>query len=149
MFVGSPIQESDKELVRIGKQLKKNNVALDIVSFGELDDNQAILEQLVEAANSADNSHLLTIPSGTHLTDVLRSSPLLGMDSGMGGGGMGGGGSSSFGGSGTTGGFEEYGGVNPELDPELAMALRMSAEEARAREESKNKEESEGSGGQG
>lgn len=29
--------------------------------------------------------------------------------------------------------FAEYGGVDPNLDPELAMALRISLEEERAR----------------
>ena len=28
--------------------------------------------------------------------------------------------------------FEEYGGIDPSIDPELAMALRISMEEARA-----------------
>ena len=30
--------------------------------------------------------------------------------------------------------FAEYGGVDPSLDPELAMALRISLEEERARQ---------------
>ena len=44
------------------------------------------------------------------------------------GGGGGGGGENNL--------FAEYGGVNPDLDPELAMALRLSAEEARAHQQS-------------
>ena len=48
----------------------------------------------------------------------------------------------NVGGSGTTGGaagggaggnFEEYGGVDPSLDPELAMVLRLSMSEGRVR----------------
>lgn len=30
--------------------------------------------------------------------------------------------------------FAEYGGIDPNLDPELAMALRISLEEERARQ---------------
>lgn len=50
---------------------------------------------------------------------------------GGGGGGMGMGGAGSGGG----GGFAEFGGVDPSMDPELAMALRVSMEEERARQE--------------
>lgn len=34
--------------------------------------------------------------------------------------------------AGAGGGFAEFGGVDPAMDPELAMALRVSMEEARA-----------------
>jgi 26S proteasome regulatory subunit N10 len=43
------------------------------------------------------------------------------------------------GGGGEANPFAEFGGVNPDLDPELAMALRLSAEEARAHEESQSR----------
>ena len=33
--------------------------------------------------------------------------------------------------------FADYGGIDPHLDPELAMAIRASTEEARAREEAR------------
>lgn len=46
---------------------------------------------------------------------------------------------STAGAGGDQGLFAEYGGVNPDLDPELAMALRLSAEEARAHEESQSR----------
>ena len=40
MFVGSPLAGvEEKRLVRVGKQLKKNNIALDVVSMGECDAN--------------------------------------------------------------------------------------------------------------
>ena len=47
--------------------------------------------------------------------------------------GMGGGGSGMGGG----GAFDDYGGVDPSMDPELAMAIRASTEEARAQEEAR------------
>lgn len=34
-FVGSPVTTDEKELVKLGKKLKKNNVSVDVVSFGE------------------------------------------------------------------------------------------------------------------
>ncbi len=49
---------------------------------------------------------------------------------GVGGGQMGG----------TDGGdFDMYGGIDPAMDPELAMAIRVSTEEARAEEEARVK----------
>lgn len=34
-FVGSPIAATEQELVKLGKRLKKNNVSIDVISFGE------------------------------------------------------------------------------------------------------------------
>lgn len=47
------------------------------------------------------------------------------------------GGGSSGGGGGDMGQFAEYGGIDPALDPELAMAIRVSTEEARMQEEAR------------
>lgn len=137
LFTGSPVENAEKEITKIAKQLKKNNVALDVVSIGEFDDNEAKLKALVDTANNQDNSHLVSVPAGSLASDVLYSSPVLGGGTQFGGGaeGMGGPGSGDIGGA----AFQEYGGVNPEMDPELAMALRVSMEEARAVEEAANK----------
>ncbi len=46
------------------------------------------------------------------------------------------------GGTGAGGGgdnFDMYGGIDPSMDPELAMAIRVSTEEARAEEEARMK----------
>lgn len=157
-FVGSPIPDSEGDLVKLGKKLKKNNIALDIVSFGETDDNEAKLAALMDNANSADNScvstdkvrapfapflacspacaplfnrHLLTIPAGVQLlSDQIISSPIL-MDSDA--AGPSGSGGAGGGGGGGGGGQFEFG-VDPSMDPELAMALRMSLEEEQARQ---------------
>ena len=61
--------------MRIAKKLKKNNVAVDIVSFGSDDENSEKLEAFLEAVNS-DNSHLVTVPAGTVLSDSLFGSPV-------------------------------------------------------------------------
>lgn len=55
------------------------------------------------------------------ITDILITSPILGGDEA---------GVSSA--AGATGQFAEYGGINPDLEPELAMALKVSMEEAKA-----------------
>ncbi|KAL7520100.1 hypothetical protein ACHAWX_006301 [Stephanocyclus meneghinianus] len=138
LFVGSPLIHADaRSLVKAGKQLKKNNVFIDVIALGELEGNEPKLRELVDAANGSStddnaerNCHLVTIPAGVLPSDVLISSPILRGDGGgvsMGdgtGGGVGGGDA-----------FAEYGGVDPSMDPELAMALRVSMEEERARQE--------------
>jgi len=119
LFVGSPIEEDEKKLVKIGKQLKKANIAVDVVLMGESEINEPKISALIEAVNKNSNSHLVVVPQGVLPSDVLISSPVITGEEGGGGGG----GSSAF---------NEYGGVDPNLDPELAIALRASMEEARA-----------------
>jgi 26S proteasome regulatory subunit N10 len=57
LFVGSPVSASEKDLTSLGGQLKKNKVAIDIVSFGEdnAEANQEKLNALHKAANNNDN----------------------------------------------------------------------------------------------
>ena len=62
--------------MRIAKKLKKNNVAVDIVSFGSDDVNSEKLDAFLVAVNSGDNSHLVTVPAGTVLADSLFGSPV-------------------------------------------------------------------------
>jgi len=133
LFVGSPVEAEQKALVKVGKLLKKNNIAVDVVVLGDRDGNADKLRAFVDAANANDNSNLVAIPAGVVPSDVLISSPVIqGKDSGGGGGG---GEASTGGGGGGGGGFAEFGGIDPNLDPELAMALRISMEEERARQE--------------
>lgn len=135
IFVGSPLTHVDsKVLVKAGKMLKKNNVAIDVVALGELEENEGKLKELVDAANGNNEEklcHLVTIPTGVLPSDVLIGSPIVhgGGDGGM--GGMAGGGGSGGG----MDAFADFGGVDPNMDPELAMALRVSMEEERARQE--------------
>lgn len=58
VFVGAPISESPEALLRLGKQLKKNNVAIDVISVGEQADNEPKLQELINAANTNDNRYL-------------------------------------------------------------------------------------------
>ena len=131
LFVGSPVEAEQKALVKVGKLLKKNNIAVDVVVLGDRDGNADKLRAFVDAANANDNSNLVAIPAGVVPSDVLISSPVIqGKDSGGGGSGE-----STGGGGGGGGSFQEFGGIDPNLDPELAMALRISMEEERARQE--------------
>ncbi|TPX46042.1 hypothetical protein SeMB42_g01300 [Synchytrium endobioticum] len=126
VFVGSPVAEDEATLVKLGKKLKKNNVAVDIVNFGEQAENTAKLEAFIAAINSGDNSHLVTIPPGPHiLSDILITSPIVQGDD------------DAPPGFANTENFEF--GVDPNLDPELALALRISLEEEKARQEASSK----------
>jgi len=144
LFVGSPLDGIEsKALSKAGRQLKKNNVSIDVVAMGELEENESKLKELVDAANgrntedSERSCHLVTIPAGVLPSDVLASSPII----------HGGSGGSAFaasaaaananfgGAAGADNAFADFGGVDPNMDPELAMALRVSMEEERARQE--------------
>lgn len=115
VFVGSPVNASDAELKRLGGQLKKNKIAVDIVNFGEncAEENRAKLEVLHAAVNNHDNSFLVTLPPGERmLSQMIATTPIIqGTDA-----------SPSAGGStSAAGNFDEYGGIDPNIDPELAL----------------------------
>ena len=118
--------------MKIGKKLKKNNVAVDIVSFSSDEDTNEKLEAFHAAVNSSSNSNFVTVPPGPVLSDALISSPIFQTEGGDGPFGSGGGEGGGGGGGGGGGDFEF--GVDPSLDPELALALRVSLEEERARQ---------------
>lgn len=116
------------KLVKVAKKLKKNNVAVDVVAFGSEESNEDKLEAFVTAVNSGENSHLVTVPAGTILSDVLFGSPIFQIDGGAGYG-------AAAGAAGAEAGEGFEFGVDPNMDPELAMALRVSMQEERARQE--------------
>ncbi|XP_072389334.1 26S proteasome non-ATPase regulatory subunit 4 [Diabrotica undecimpunctata] len=122
-FVGSPVASEEKELVKLAKKLKKEKVNVDLISFGEDSINSEVLTTFVNTLNGKDgtSSHLVTVPPGPHLSDALISSPIIQGEDGTGATGLGG------------SGFEF--GVDPNEDPELALALRVSMEEQRQRQE--------------
>ncbi|XP_016488035.2 26S proteasome non-ATPase regulatory subunit 4 homolog [Nicotiana tabacum] len=132
VFAGSPVKYDKKVLEMIGRKLKKNSVALDVVNFGENDDGKAEkLEALVAAVNNNESSHIIHVPAGPNaLSDVLISTPIF---TGDGEGGSGFAAAAAAAAAGGVSGFDF--GVDPNLDPELALALRVSMEEERARQE--------------
>jgi len=64
VFVGSPLDgpgADEKSMIKLAKKLKKNNVAVDIISFGdgieEPDaEGKTVLKSFMENVSSADNS---------------------------------------------------------------------------------------------
>ncbi|KAJ4871606.1 26S proteasome non-ATPase regulatory subunit 4-like protein [Raphanus sativus] len=131
VFAGSPIKYEKKALEVVGKRLKKNSVSLDIVNFGDDDDEEKPqkLEALLAAVNNNDGSHIVHVPSGANaLSDVLLSTPVFTGDEGASGY------VSAAAAAAAAGGDFDFG-VDPNIDPELALALRVSMEEERARQE--------------
>lgn len=137
VFVGHPLKEQEADFEELGVRMKRNNVAIDVINFAH-PENVPKLQALVTAANNNGNSHFLDVPLGVSMiTDVLIASPIVneGMDD-MGGAANVGGQGAGIGGASAPAEnqFSEYGGINPNMDPELAMAIRISLEEARARQ---------------
>lgn len=127
VFIASPITESEKELELLAKKMKKNNVAIDVINFGEEGSNTAKLEKFMAIINNNDNSHLVTVLAGPHLLyEAVASSPILLDDGGFGGAG-------GFDGFGAGAGAGDM--MDPSMDPDLALALRLSLEEEKARQE--------------
>mmetsp|Transcript_13566 Transcript_13566/g.34910 ORF Transcript_13566/g.34910 Transcript_13566/m.34910 type:complete len:389 (-) Transcript_13566:134-1300(-) len=114
-FVGSPVEATERELTRLGAKLKKSNISVDVISFGEEEANTEKLEAFIKAVNKDDTSHLVTVPSGVRvLSDALMTSDMFG--------------------AAPAGGFNDYpGGIDPSIDPEMAMVMRASLEEERER----------------
>jgi 26S proteasome regulatory subunit N10 len=118
LFCGTPITTvDDKALTKTGKMLKKNNVHIDVILFGE-ESHEINLPKLQLLVNNAAGGNLVHIPTGVLASDVLVSSPILADVNAT-----------------VAQHAAEFGGVDPNMDPELAMALRVSMEEERARQE--------------
>jgi len=126
VFVGSPLEDAEvKTFERVGARLKKNNITMGIVGFlGSGDDekgNKEKLEALFKGVKKAETSNIVLLePSTQIVADILLSGPLFGNrggDQDLGGG---------------VGGV----GVDPNLDPEYALAIQLSLKE---QEENKSK----------
>lgn len=125
-FVSSPIVSTEKELKSLANSLRKEGISVDVVSMGEVEENEKLLKDFVEQVDKDGSSHLVTIPAGSSPSSVLSKSPVFGGgdNGGSGGGAVGGG-----------GGFGDIGGIDPNEDPELAMVMQMSLMEERARQQ--------------
>ncbi len=136
VFVCSPVADDEKKLISLAKKMKKGNIDIDFILFGDLNDDavQKKLESFNNVVKGNDNSHLVVIPpSGKLLSDQLLSTPILLGEGAAGGSGSGG--MAEAGGD--FGGFD----FDPSADPELALALRMSMEEENARQAKAAQEE--------
>ena len=125
--------ESQSSLVKLAKKMKKNNVSVDIIALGELgEETVSKLRAFNEAVSGGDGSHLEVVHPGPNLlSDTVVGSPIL---AGEGGGAAAASRASAAENGGSGGGDFEFG-VDPSMDPELALALRMSMEEENARQE--------------
>uniref|UniRef100_A0A915CID6 26S proteasome non-ATPase regulatory subunit 4 n=2 Tax=Parascaris univalens TaxID=6257 RepID=A0A915CID6_PARUN len=128
LFVGSPIEHLDAaELTKLAKKLKKEKVLVDVICFGEADsENSEIMGQFIETLNGREGnggSNMVVVSSGCTLTEALLSSPICRGEDGAAAPVVAAGG----------GGFEF--GIDPEDDPDLALALRVSLEEQRQRQQ--------------
>lgn len=127
-FVGSPLNAGTtaESLSELGRKLKKNSIAVDVVDFGsENRENEAIFKAFVEAVDSdACPSRVISVAPYSNLLDAVRSSApeILGIES------------SGPSGSGAMDGEGFEFGIDPEMDPELALALKLSMEEEMARQ---------------
>ena len=134
LFVGSPVTSKAENLIQIGKKLKKYNVAIDIISFGNIDQNRELLNILLKEVNNSDNSSILEVPLGAYLMDSLFSSPIMGFgnnaDAGMGGAGAG---------ANPGAGQQEPIGLS-QFERDMNLALQMSLQEAQKNENKDNKE---------
>jgi len=126
-FVGSPLDEDEKDLEKLAKKLKKEKVKVDVVNFGEISSNTDKLTAFITTLNGKEEatSCLVTVPPGTGptLSESIKESPIIKGEDGVDVGG-GSGGSRDF----------DFG-VDADADPELALALRVSMEEQRQRQE--------------
>lgn len=121
--------------------MKKNNTSIDVVAFGDLtDENLEKLQAFNEAVKGGEGSHLEVVPPGPNLlSDSIVASPILAGEGGSvpaNGGGAGG----------AEGGDDFEFGIDPSVDPELALALRMSLEEDKARQERERKTQEDAEG---
>ncbi|KAF1808953.1 hypothetical protein P152DRAFT_462002 [Eremomyces bilateralis CBS 781.70] len=136
VFNCSIIEEDEKSLVKLAKRMKKYGISVDVIAFGEISEaNMKKLEAFNENVKGGDGSHLAIIPPGPNLlSDSVVTTPILAGDGVV----TGAGGAGDVGAEGERENFEF--GVDPSMDPELAMALRMSYEEEKARQEREKKE---------
>jgi len=123
LFVGSPINVPKKQLVQAGRKLKKNKVSVDVINFGEVKENDELLKDFYKAVKQSDSCNYVPVPRGQMLAQYVGRSNILSVP------------------------VEQQApalvvnpqpgldGIDANQDPELAMAIRMSLEEEKAREE--------------
>ena len=100
--------------------------------MGENEYNNTKLNEFINQVNrTTDNGrsdcHLLVIPPGIMPSEMIMTSPLYSEFGGTSNAGNGNANSATPGAN----PFAEYGGFDPSVDPEMAMAMRISLEEAR------------------
>ena len=124
VFIASPLpHDIAEELIKVGKNFKKNSIAVDVINFGDeetINGNVDLLVSFINTVNNADNSKLVNVPPGPHNLSDMVASILQDGDAPVPS-------AASFGGQ-----FNEDG-IDANMDPELAMVLRASMEEENER----------------
>ena len=124
LFVGSPVNSKPENLVQIGKKLKKYNVAVDIISFGNVDENRELLNTLLKEVNNSNNSSIIEVPLGSYIMETLLSSPIMGMNNMDAGAGAG---------ANPGAGQQEPIGLS-QFERDMNLAMQMSLQEAQKNE---------------
>ncbi|OAF70042.1 hypothetical protein A3Q56_02198 [Intoshia linei] len=108
-FVASPLENTDLELSNLASCLRSENIQVDVVNFGEDESNKLKFERFIQILNGrkGKGSTLVNVPRGSVLINELQKSAMINSDG--------------------PGNFEF--GVDPSVDPELAMALKMSMQD--------------------
>jgi 26S proteasome regulatory subunit N10 len=121
LFIASPVVVDQAELIKLAKRLKKEKVNVDIINFGEEEANNSILTEFISTLNGKEGttSHLVSVAAPGNLSDALFSSQMFQGEDG----------------STLPAGFGPGFQYGMEDDPELAMALRISMEESRLKQE--------------
>jgi 26S proteasome regulatory subunit N10 len=120
LFVGSPIRTKTENLILIGKKLKKYNVAVDIISFGHVEENREALNAFLKEVNNSNNSSILEVPLGSYIMDALLSSSI------MGGDGM----NQAMGVEPGQGNVQQNMGGISQFERDMNLAMQMSLQEA-------------------
>jgi len=108
--------------------MKKNNISIDFIAFGDLEsETKRKLEAFNENVKGSEGSYLAIIPPGPNLlSDSIIATPILSTDS-EGGAASGSAAADALDGGAGANGFDY--GFDPETDPDMAMALRLSMED--------------------
>ncbi|KAL1432038.1 hypothetical protein MTO96_013401 [Rhipicephalus appendiculatus] len=79
IFVGSPVITSAKELSQVACHLKKEQVNVDIVNFGEYAENMGKLSSFISILNGdgTGSSHMVTVPAGNILSKVVAGTAIV------------------------------------------------------------------------
>lgn len=114
VFLTSPISDEDKKaLPKLANRLKKENVSVTVVLFGEIQCNQNTMNEFIEKVNKQNTSRLLVVSTGLNLMTFV---PRLTGESDA---------------QTNDQNFAEYGGIDPSVDPELALIMQQSLQEAK------------------
>jgi len=125
LFVGSPINVPKKQLVQAGRKLKKNKVSVDVINFGEVKENDELLQDFYKAVKQkqSDSCNYVPVPRGQMLAQFVGRSNILSVPTEPQAPAL------------VVNQQDGLDGIDANQDPELAMAIRMSLEEEKAREE--------------